>query len=69
VEELLSPAMGLTMLGSLKNLQKAIRPKSGSFEVEITNEKFKRCKLLGIDHISAEFTHAGGNSLRDRQHY
>jgi hypothetical protein len=32
-------------------------------EVEISTEKLKRCKLSGIDQMSAELIQAGGNTL------
>jgi hypothetical protein len=43
-------------------------PEPSSFEVEIAIEKWKSCKLLGIDQIPTELIQAGRNTLRSEIH-
>jgi hypothetical protein len=40
-----------------------IVPEPSSFEVEITVEKYKRCKLPSTDQILLDFIQAGGKAL------
>ena len=43
-------------------------PEPSAYEVEMANEKLKRYKSPGIDHIPAELIKAGGRSICSQTH-